>query len=251
MKQRVDINCDMGESYGKNSSDSDIRIMPYISSCNIACGFHSGDPMTIERTITAAIEHQLAIGAHPSFPDLQGFGRRRMDLSGEELGACIRYQVGALKSMLESLGGQLHHVKFHGALYHLVAADLSAAESCTRVLYSLSKELKVYGPPDSCLEIACRGKDLPYRIEGFADRQYEEDLSLRSRRKKGAVLSEDEALEQVMGLVLRKEVMLETGAVRDLAADTICLHSDTQGAETLARIIHQKLEENDVEIHAF
>jgi len=208
----IDLNCDLGESYGKMTSQYDEIIMPYLSSCNIACGFHSGDPMTIEHTIEMALQHDVAIGAHPSFPDLQGFGRRVMHIPQAELTAIIRYQISALKGMTEALGGTLHHVKPHGALYNFTAKNEAAAQAIIDATKSIDKKLIVYGLPDSFLEKKVKQADLFFAKEAFADRRY--------------------------------------GEIIPLEADTICLHSDTQGAAELARQIHEMLVSNGIKIHS-
>jgi UPF0271 protein len=172
-----------------------------------------------------------------------------MHLSPQELGACIRYQVGALKGMVESLGSRLNHVKLHGALYHQASSDSLTAEIMVQVIHSISPYLKVYGPPASALSDACLKIGLVYCREGFADRRYEDDLSLRSREYPDALLEGDEAVRQALQLALRKEVKSASGAVRPLPVETICLHSDTSGALSLARSIYQKLGEYDLEIH--
>lgn len=246
----IDLNCDLGESYGKSTSHYDEIIMPYLSSCNIACGFHSGDPLTIERTILMALKHDLAIGAHPSFPDLQGFGRRVMYIPQAELTAIVRYQVAALKGMTEALGGILHHVKPHGALYNFAAKNETAAQALIDAIVSIDKKLIVYGLPDSFLEKKAKQADLLFAKEAFSDRRYERDGSLRARTHEYAMIEqENEVLSQVKMIVQKKQVETHDGHIIKLEAETICLHSDTQGTATLARKIHEMLTSNEIKIH--
>lgn len=246
----IDLNCDMGEAYGKAEALYDKDIMPYLSSCNIACGFHSGDPLTIERTILMALEHGVAIGAHPAFPDLQGFGRRVMHIPQEELTAIVRYQVAALKGMTEALGGKLHHVKPHGALYNLAAKDETTAQAIVQAVASIDRNLIIYGLPDSVMEKVTSNAELQYAREGFADRTYENNGSLRSRTHRDAVIhNEQQVLEQVCAMVQKGQVRTYNNQIIDLKIDTICLHSDTKNAARLASNIHQTLTAHGIEIH--
>jgi len=246
----IDINCDIGEAYGKSDALYDKHIMPYLSSCNIACGFHSGDPLTIERTIRLALKHHVAIGAHPAFPDLQGFGRRMMHIPKEELIAIIRYQIAALKGMTEALGGTLHHVKAHGALYNLAAKDETTAQAIVAATASIDKNLILYGLPNSILGKIAQAANLPYAREAFADRAYENDGSLRTRTLEGAVIhDEQKVLSQVTTIVKEGQVRTYDGHIIELKVDTLCLHSDTKGATLLARKIHETLTQNGINIH--
>lgn len=245
----MDLNCDLGESYGKMTSQYDEIIMPYLSSCNIACGFHSGDPITIERTIEMALQHDVAIGAHPSFPDLQGFGRRVMHIPQAELRAIVRYQIAALKGMTEALGGALYHVKLHGALYNFAAKNEAAAQAIVDATKSIDEKLIVYGLPNSFLEKKAKEADLFFAKEAFADRRYERDGSLRARTHEDAVIEqENEVLAQVKMMVKENQVNTHDAEVIPLQADTICLHSDTKGAAHLARQIHEMLIYNGIKI---
>jgi len=246
----MDLNCDLGESYGKSTSEYDEMIMPYLSSCNIACGFHSGDPLTIERTILLALQHGVVIGAHPSFPDLQGFGRRVMHIPQAELRAIVRYQIAALKGMTEALGGTLHHIKPHGALYNFAAKNEATAQAVIDAIVSIDEKLIVYGLPDSFLEKKAKQARLSFVKEAFSDRRYERDGSLRARTHEGAVIKEEnEALSQVKMIVKNQQVETHDGYIIKLQAQTICLHSDTQHAAMLARKIHEMLTSNDIKIH--
>lgn len=248
MIKKIDLNCDLGEFYGMYDERRDSQIMPYISSCNIACGFHSGDPVTISKTIELALEHEVAIGAHPSYPDLQGFGRRIMNLSAEELEACILYQVSALKGMTESLGGNLHHVKPHGALYNHAAKDEEVALGIAKALVQIQEDMMIYAPAESKLAQVAEDVGLKVCNEVFADRQYEDDLSLRSRSLDGAVLHEKKAVLKQMASFMDGIVHTHGGLDLSITAETVCLHSDTEGAAELAKEIHDFLEKHEVEI---
>lgn len=240
---KIDINCDLGEWYGKRNLAIEKAIMPYISSCNIACGFHSGDPLTIEKTITLALEHNVKIGAHPSYPDFQGFGRRNMTLPKDELTACVRYQVAALKGMVEALGGKLHHVKPHGALFNFAAKDRVSAEAIGEAISSIDHDLIWYGLSGSPIREVARKFGLTFWNEVFADRRYEDDLSLRSRSLDGAVLYDaDMVVQQVSDFVHKNEVTTFSGSKKTIQADTICIHSDTVGAVELAHKIFKTVQ---------
>lgn len=250
MSKQIDLNCDLGESYGSYDQEGDRAIMPYISSCNIACGFHSGDPVTISRTIDLALEHEVAIGAHPSYPDLQGFGRRVMHLSPDELEACVLYQVSALKGMVESKGGILHHVKPHGALYNHAGNDEATAIGIVKAVVTVQKDMQIYAPESSILAQVAEDAGLKVVYEVFSDRRYEDDLQLRSRKLEGAVLHEKEEVLKQVASFLEGHVHTVSEAQLSIKADTICLHSDTKGAAALAQEIHTFLEKNGVQITA-
>ncbi|MEX0720435.1 MAG: 5-oxoprolinase subunit PxpA [Balneolaceae bacterium] len=249
MMMQIDLNCDMGESYGNYVSGQDEFIMPYISSCNIACGFHSGDPVTITKTIELALRNDVAVGAHPSYPDLQGFGRRVMNLTEEEIESCVLYQVSALKGMTESLGGKLHHVKPHGALYNQASTDESTANAIVEAILKVDLNLILYAPDKSTLAVIARKKGLKVRGEVFADRCYEDDLCLRSRTLDGAVLHKrDEVLAQLDLMIRKGAVKTFGGKEISITVQTICLHSDTSGSAELAKEIHDFLISQNVEI---
>ncbi|MBD3615115.1 MAG: LamB/YcsF family protein [Gracilimonas sp.] len=248
MLSKIDLNCDLGEFYGLYDERRDSQIMPYISSCNIACGFHSGDPVTIANTIKLALKNKVAIGAHPSYPDLQGFGRRVMNLSAEELEACVLYQVTALKGMTESLGGKLHHVKPHGALYNHAAKDEETAIGVVKAIVRIKDDMLIYAPAKSVLREVAKDAGLKVRSEVFADRRYENDLSLRSRKLDGAVIKEKEDVLKQLAAFLDGIVYTHDGLDLPIEAETLCLHSDTEGAAELAKEIFDFLEKHDVKI---
>ncbi len=236
-----DINSDLGEWYGKRNLKVEKGIMPFLTSCNVACGFHSGDPLTIESTIKMALAHQVKVGAHPSFPDLSGFGRRTMELPLDELKAIIRYQVAALQGMVAALGGALHHVKAHGALYNAAMKRQDYSKAICEAVASLDEDLIVYGLPNSEMEKAAKQFGLKFWAEGFADRCYEDDLKLRSRTLKGAVLHQLEDIFTQIQLFKQQEVKTYQGNIKPLNVQTVCIHSDTQNAIEIARTVHKLL----------
>ncbi len=240
----TDINCDMGESYGRFRLGNDEAVMPYITSCNIACGFHAGDPLTMERTLLLAKKHGVHAGAHPSFPDLAGFGRRPMKLPPEELRSLLVYQISALKGMAQSLGMKIRHVKPHGALYHTVSTDEEAACAFTEAVYAIDPELLVFGPAqmpegkNKALFNACREKGLRYLHETFADRNYLDDGSLVPRSHPRAMLHNPEEIAKRARLMLHeKTVTTLSGKKIPLHTDTLCLHGDHPRATEIAKAL--------------
>ncbi len=248
MKPVIDLNCDMGELVGGVNYDKEI--MPYISSCNISCGFHSGNPALIEATIKEALKHGVSIGAHPSYNDRENFGRKSLEVKWEVLSTELRYQICALKGMVESYGGTLSHVKPHGALYNDIAKEASLASNFMRLVSEIDPKLKVFSLAHSKAIEACQDHELLPVSEGFADRKYQSVNQLRSRTQKGAVIHlEGEVLEQVRLLVSSK-IKLWDSEVKLIQVDTICLHSDTPEAVNLGKKIHEFLNENNVRVAA-
>jgi UPF0271 protein len=246
---RIDLNCDMGESFGRYCVGDDEALMPFISSANIACGLHAGDPLVMGRTVRLAREHGVGIGAHPGFPDLQGFGRRGMQLTPEEAEAFILYQIGALAAFAKATGAELVHVKPHGALYNLATRDRPLAEAIARAVARFSRQLILVGLTNSLLVEAGLEASLPVACEAFADRAYEADGSLRSRRLPGAVLKDPaQAAEQAVRIARDRTVIAHTGEEVPMRAETLCLHGDTPAALTIARAIRQALTSAGVEV---
>lgn len=236
----VDINCDLGESFGNYQLGNDTEVINYITSCNIACGYHAGDPLVMEETVKLAIQHGVKVGAHPSFPDLNGFGRRYMQLSKEELRGILLYQIGALKVMTEVQGGKLHHVKPHGALYNALATDYDLSLTVARTIYEIDENLVLYGLSGSQTAKAAEDIGLSFAHEVFADRRYKNDGTLVSRREEGAVIKDvSEVIKQVEGMVNTQEVTTLKGEVVKVKADTICVHGDTEGALAMVQKIRQ------------
>lgn len=247
----VDINCDLGESYGIYRMESDEHILPWITSANIACGFHAGDPATMRSTVELALEHQVAIGAHPGLPDLQGFGRRRMDVTPQETYDMMVYQIGALDAFVRAQGGRMHHVKPHGALYNMAAADVTLAEAVAEAVYRVQPELYLYGLAGSALIEAADRIGVRSVSEVFADRTYEADGTLRSRQLPGAVIHRsDQALAQVLRMVTEGTVLAVDGTVVPIKAQTICIHGDGQQALAFAKDIRNLLEAEGVTLAA-
>lgn len=247
----IDINCDLGEHFGPWTLGDDRAILPYISSANIACGFHAGDPLHMLKTIDACIQHGVVIGAHPSFPDLQGFGRRKMQLSEVEIYGMVQYQIAALKGMVEAKGGALHHVKPHGALYNMAAADKSMALPIAKAIADLDPSLKLVGPPHSALQQAAAEYGLPYLREGFMDRAYQTNGQLADRSQPGAVYTDIESvMEQAFNIILHQQVKCVDGNTLPLQADTLCLHGDTPGAALLAQQVWETLKKRGIDVKA-
>ena len=248
---QVDLNCDMGESFGIYEMGTDTQIMPLVSSANIACGFHAGDPSVMRKTLEAAVSQGVAVGAHPGLPDLVGFGRRNMQISAQEAYDMVVYQVGALAGFAKAAGVSLHHVKPHGALYNMAAKDKALADAIARAVRDFDDSLVLYGLAGSQLIQA--GKDAGLRVasEVFADRTYQPDGSLTPRSQPNALLqSDEEAVQQVLTMVTEKRVKAVTGEWVPLDADTICIHGDGAHALSFATKIRAALLQAGVEIKA-
>ncbi|MEO2205836.1 5-oxoprolinase subunit PxpA [Paenibacillus pabuli] len=249
--KKVDINCDLGESYGIYRMPWDEAVLPLITSANIACGFHAGDPATMRSTVEKAMEHQIAIGAHPGLPDMQGFGRRRMDITPQEAYDMVVYQIGALDAFVRSYGGCMHHVKPHGALYNMAAENRLLAEAIAQAVYNVRPELYLYGLAGSELIQAADRIGLRSVSEVFADRTYGADGKLTPRSQAGAVIQQPEqALAQVLRMVNEGIVVSTEGVPISLKAETICIHGDGEHALSFAREIHMLLEAEGVILSA-
>jgi UPF0271 protein len=246
----VDLNCDMGESFGAWQMGRDAELMDYVSSINVACGFHAGDASVIRKTIETAIKKDVAIGAHPSFPDLQGFGRRAMSLSAQEIFDVVLYQVSALKGVCEAFGAKLHHVKPHGALYNQAAKDEKLAEAIIRAVKAIDENLILYGLSNSFLISEAEKINLKTASEVFADRTYQADGTLTTRSAPNALIHDTEqAVSQVLQMIREQSVTAATGEKVSLAAETVCIHGDGENALEFATAIYQKLTEQGVLIN--
>ncbi len=243
----IDINCDMGESYGQFKIGNDEAIFPFITSSNIACGFHGGDPVHIERTILNSIKYGVQIGSHPSYPDLAGFGRRYMQLKKEELKSTLKYQIAAVKGLVESHGGQLKYVKPHGALYNQAAKDEAETHVIIEALKEIDDNLMLMGLAGSITEKVCEIENMKFIAEAFADRKYEKDGSLMSRAKKGSVIQDpDQVAEQVLSIVLNKCVYSNIGEKVAVNAQSICIHGDNPSVVDILKKIDQELKANGI-----
>lgn len=245
----VDLNCDLGESFGAYTLGNDAALMPLITSANIACGFHAGDPQVIARTVRLAVQHAVALGAHPGFPDLVGFGRRTLDATPVEIENDILYQIGALAAFARAEGTTLAHVKPHGALYNLAATRLPIARAIARAVARFDANLILIGQPSSAMENAAREFGLPFAREGFADRVYNRDGTLRSRREPGALIDDPHrAAEQALQMVRTQSVTTPEGDTIALPVDTLCIHGDSPGAVEIVRTVRELLLKNGIVI---
>lgn len=241
--KHVDINCDMGESFGAYRLGNDEEILSYISSANIACGFHAGDPATMRKTVRMALEKGVAIGAHPGLPDLVGFGRRNMDIDPQEAYDIVVYQVGALQAFVQAEGGSMQHVKPHGALYNMAATRPALAEAIAEAIYKVNPSLILYGLAGSELTRAGARIGLRTAHEVFADRTYQEDGTLTPRSQPDAMITEQsQSLAQVIRMVTEGRVLSLQGVDMPIQADTVCIHGDGAHALEFARSIHAAFE---------
>lgn len=244
--KQIDLNADLGEHPGVNL---DKQIMPYLSSCNVACGGHVGDEHSIRSTLMLAKEYGVSIGAHPSFPDKENFGRVVMEISSASLRESLFQQIQLVRSVSEELGTTLNHVKPHGALYNLAARDKATSILIGKVIKSIDPGLKWMGLAGSISQKVSEDLKVPFIAEAFADRRYEPNGALMSRQKEGAVITEEaELIQQVEEIALRRRVFSEKWIT--LQPDSICLHGDTEGAVNLARKIHDHLVSKGVSIHS-
>ena len=246
---KIDLNCDLGESFGNYTLGLDLEVMPMISSANIACGFHASDPVVMAKTVAMAKEHLISIGAHPGFPDLQGFGRRNMQLSPAEIKAMMQYQIGALMAFCQANKTELVHVKPHGALYNMAAKDASMAEAICEAISEIDPNLILMGLPNSQMEIAAKKYNLSYARELFADREYEEDGSLVARSKPGAVITDENlAIARVISMVKEHKVTAITGKEIPVYGHSICVHGDGAKAVLFVKKIREAFEKEGITI---
>ncbi|MGV3135628.1 LamB/YcsF family protein [Brevibacillus agri] len=239
----VDLNCDMGESFGAYRLGNDQAILQHISSANIACGFHAGDPSTMRKTVKLAIESRVAIGAHPGLADLVGFGRRNMDISAQDAYELVVYQIGALQAFVQAEGGVMQHVKPHGALYNMAATRPALAEAIAEAVYRVNPELVLFGLAGSELTRAGEKIGLRTAHEVFADRTYQADGTLTPRTQPDALIADEaESLAQVVRMVTEGKVQSLQGVDVPIRADTICIHGDGAHALAFAESIRQALQ---------
>lgn len=247
----IDINCDVGEVPSSEKQYVDHLIMPYITSCNIACGGHAGDAQSVEETIHLAKEHNVKVGAHPSYPDRQHFGRKSMIMSQVELHQTIRDQILLCKQKAEDIGVNLTHVKPHGALYNDMANDESLALVVVNVICEIDPELNLFCMADSCIVEVAKSRGIRTIQEVFGDRRYTNVNRLMSRTSKGAVLTEDAAIRQQLLHFINGKVQIENGSLHSINAETICVHSDTPHVLEIIHAIRNQLETHHVKIVAY
>lgn len=247
----LDLNCDMGESYGAWTMGDDLAVLPYVSSANIACGFHAGDPAIMRQTVAAALKHGVAIGAHPGLPDIPGFGRREMKVSPQEAYDMTVVQIGALAGVAASQGARLRHVKPHGALYNMAARNADLARAVCRAIHDVDAGLILYGLANSELISAGVGCGLDVAHEVFADRSYESDSSLTPRSEPGAMIDDiDVAVRQVLDMVEQRSIITRQKTSIRIRPDTLCIHGDRKGAAVFAKNVRKALESRGVVIAA-
>lgn len=251
MFKRVDLNCDMGESFGAYKIGSDEELMKHVTSANIACGAHAGDFDVMDRTVRLAKEHGVRVGAHPGFPDISGFGRRMIDFSPDEIYRMVIHQLGGLQAFCTVYDVRMRHVKPHGAMYNLAGRDRAVADAIARAVYDVDPRFVLFGLAGSELLRAGRGVGLHVASEAFADRTYQEDGSLTPRGDSGAVIEDvDKAVRQVERMVNDGVVQTATGELIDIEAGTICVHGDGANAVAFAAELRSALEREGIEFTA-
>lgn len=247
----IDLSCDMGEAFGNYPMPNDDALLNYITSASIACGFHAGDPNVMQTVVAAAIKKGVAIGAHPGLPDLQGFGRREMQVTPKEVYQMVLYQVGALHGFAKAAGGRLNHVKAHGALYNMAGRDAALARAIVEAVHDFDPGLILFALAGSEMVKAAKQSGLAYASEVFADRTYQDDGSLTPRSHSDAMItSEEQSLNQVSMLVKNQQVVSTNKKIIPLTADTLCLHGDGAHAVEFAKTIHETLTKQGVTIKA-
>jgi UPF0271 protein len=240
----IDINCDLGEGIGNEA-----LLMPYLSSCNIACGGHAGDVKTMEHVVKLAKKYNVKIGAHPSFPDRDNFGRTIIEMSSSDLYKSIELQINTLIAVLKSLNLKLHHVKPHGALYNLASTDKKIAQIIVGVIKGINDNLILYAPYQSMISKIALTEGLKVIYEGFADRNYNEDLTLVSRQNKDAIIYDaEQVFEHVFKMISEGKVKTKSGVEVELKAETICVHGDHKNVVENLEVLTHKLKENFVTI---
>lgn len=249
---RIDLNCDMGESFGVYTLGYDAAAMPLVTSINVACGFHASDPVNIMNTIKTAKQYNLGIGAHPAFPDLVGFGRRAMAASSDEIFADVVYQIGALNSFCQVYGLTLQHVKAHGAMYNMAEKDLNVGKTIAEAIKSVNPNLYMVCSSGSPMVTAAKQVGVKYVEEAFADRAYTKEGNLVPRSQPGAVIHDiDQVAQRVLTLVQTGKITAIDGTELKLSADTICVHGDTPGAVDMIKAIRNGLEQANVTLKPF
>ncbi len=248
---QVDLNCDLGESFGRYQLGEQQEILKYVTSANVACGFHAGDPTVMRETVKLAIDHGVKIGAHPGLPDLNGFGRRNMNITPQEGYDMVVYQIGALQAFLTIHNETMQHVKPHGALYQMASKDRELAEAIAQAVYDVSPSLVLFGLSGSELTRAGEKRGLRTAHEVFADRTYQADGSLTSRSQADAlIIDQEHSVSQVVKMVTEGKVTSQQQTEVSLQADTICIHGDGVHAVEFAKYINETLTNKNISVTA-
>ncbi|WP_078409062.1 5-oxoprolinase subunit PxpA [Priestia abyssalis] len=248
---QIDLNCDLGESFGAYKMGLDEEILHFVTSANIACGFHAGDPSVMRKTVGLALQKDVKIGAHPGLPDLAGFGRRNMAISPQEAYDIVIYQIGALYGFVKAEGAKMQHVKPHGALYNMAAKSKELSEAIVEAVYRVDPQLILFGLAGSELVRAGEKIGLQTAHEVFSDRTYQQDGSLTSRSQPDALIhDDDQAVSQVIRMVKEGKVLSQQGVDVSVKADTVCIHGDGAKALVFARQIRKSLEAADIAVKA-
>jgi UPF0271 protein len=243
MAKFIDLNADMGESYGRWKLGVDEEIMPYLSSANVACGFHGGDPHVMRKSVELAIKHSVAIGSHPSLPDLMGFGRRVMDVTPQELKDYLCYQTGALREFCRAAGVELQHTKPHGILYSMIEKDEPLAAAVAESARESGRDLILMALGSGNYDRLARKMGVRVASEGFADRAYNVDLTLVSRKLPGSLITDPQkAAAQAVKMAMESKVRTIDGVEIDISVQTICCHGDTPGAQNIVRAVREALD---------
>ena len=252
MVMKVDLNSDMGEGFGPWRMGDDAALLDVITSANIACGFHAGDPDVMAETMRLAAKNGVGIGAHPGFADLKGFGRRRLNIGADELGNMIAYQLGAAEGVAKSVGAKIRHFKLHGALANMCAEDATLAKTCYSTALRVNPEIILMVLAETAQQAVVQELGANWAGEIFADRAYEDDATLVDRSKAGAVLHDaDMAAERILNMLREDAIIAESGKRIPAKIDTICLHGDTPEAVEMARALRTKLSAAGVTLTQF
>ncbi|MBQ6440155.1 MAG: LamB/YcsF family protein [Mogibacterium sp.] len=248
----VDLNSDIGEGFGAYTMGDDNEILKYITAAQVACGWHAGDPMIMDKVVRTAAERGVAVGAHPSFPDLMGFGRRKMKISFEEAKNYVKYQVGALSAFTKTYGVKIHHLAPHGAMGNMCQDDRELARAICEAVYDIDPEIIIYYCAGAVLGEEAEKMGLRTACEIFADRAYEDDLSLRSRKLPGAMITdEEESIRRCIRMVKEGKVTSYSGKELDIKGDTLCVHGDGPKAIAFVKRIREEFEKEGIEIRTF
>jgi len=245
---KVDINCDMGESFGLYVQGNDEEMMKYITSANIACGYHGGDPHVMRQTIELAKKYDVAVGVHPGYPDLVGFGRREMACTAEEIKDYVLYQMGALREFARTYDIKLQHCKPHGALFMRAMEDEKVARAILEAFHDIDPDMIVFAVNNSAMLAEAQKMGVPFAKEGYADREHREDGNLILTRKSSAITDYQSMADRVVRMVKEKKVITHDNKDANIEVQTVCIHGDTPGAPQLVKTIVASLQKADVEI---